>query len=233
MPFKLAPITLLIASCVLAGLLVAQPARGQGEGSISGQLVLIEDGEASDDPEEFRQAVVYFEPAAGASVEAAAEPLIMTTRRRQFEPRVLVVTAGSQVIFPNEDPILHNVFSTSANNPFDLGLYGRSEGKIHRFDQPGLVRVFCNVHPAMSAHIVVLDTPHFVVPEGDGRFSLDQLPPGAGRLTIWHERAEPRQIELDIGDKLADIGTTELALTVRQLGQQRDRVRRPVRRGRY
>ncbi|TVR95029.1 MAG: hypothetical protein EA418_08855 [Wenzhouxiangellaceae bacterium] len=218
---------------MLAGLLVAQPARAQGAGSISGQLILIEDGAALKDPDEFRQAVVYFEPGAGAFVEATAEPLIMTTRRRQFEPRVLVVTAGTEVIFPNEDPILHNVFSTSANNAFDLGLYGRSEGKIHRFDQPGLVRVFCNVHPAMSAHIVVLDTPHFVVPDGDGRFTLSGLPPGPGRLTLWHERAEPMQLEQTIADRRIDIGITELQLTVRQLGQQRERVRRPVRRGRY
>jgi len=206
---------------------------GLSEGSISGRLVLLENGEAVSDPDEFGQAVAYFEPSADVPVEAAPEPLIMTTRRRQFEPRVLVVTVGSEVIFPNEDPILHNVFSSSANNPFDLGLYARSEGKTHRFEQPGLVRVFCNVHPAMSAHIVVLDTPHFAIPDSDGNFRLDHLPPGPGRLTVWHERAEPRQIELDIGDRLVDTGTAELPLTVRQLRQQRERIRRPARRGRY
>ncbi len=223
-------VTLLLT---LLGLALAAPALALGEGAISGRLVLLEDGEAINEPGEFQQAVVYFEPAAAASVEPASEPLTMTTQRRQFEPRVLVVTAGSEVIFPNEDPILHNVFSTSASNRFDLGLYGRGEGKTHRFEQPGLVRVFCNVHPAMSAHIVVLDTPHFVVPDENGHFRLDQLPPGPGRLTVWHERAEPRQFELEIADTLLDTGTAELPLTVRQLGQQRERIRRPIRRGRY
>ena len=229
--FQLMLLALLLAPMFAASSALADLAFEAG--SISGHLVLVEDGSASDDPDEFAQAVVYFEPRAKVAVAAADQPLVMTTRRRQFEPRVLVLTAGSEVVFPNEDPILHNVFSSSASNRFDLGLYGRSEGKIHRFDQAGLVRVFCNVHPAMSAHIVVLDTPYFVVPESDGRFALNDLPQGPGRLTLWHERAEARHLELEVTAGRQDLGTTELALTIRQLGQQRERMRRPPRRGRY
>jgi plastocyanin len=202
-------------------------------GSISGQLVLIEDGEVLGDGREFASAVVYFHPQDATTVPAAEQPHLMTTRRRQFDPRVLTITTGSEVIFPNEDPILHNVFSSSAGNAFDLGLYARSEGKTHRFDRPGLVRVFCNVHPAMSAHIVVLDTAHFISPDKHGRFRLSDLPAGPGRLTVWHERSEPlhRDMVIERGD--SDIGQVELALTVRQIAPQRERLRRPPRRGRY
>ncbi|TVQ41593.1 MAG: hypothetical protein EA370_01660 [Wenzhouxiangella sp.] len=217
---------------VVAAALVGQAGAAQNA-TVSGRLILVEDGSAVEDAAEFEHAVVYFRPDNLDAVQAPAEALAMTTSRRQFQPRVLTITPGTEVIFPNEDPILHNVFSSSAGNRFDLGLYGRSDGKTHRFDQPGLVRVFCNVHPAMSAHILVVDTPHFVTPNDEGHFVIHDLPLGPGRLTLWHERAEARHIDLDLhGGELA-LEATELPLTIRQLGQQRDRIRRPTRRGRY
>lgn len=71
-----------------------------------------------------------------------------------------MVPAGSTVRFPNQDSILHNVFSVSRANRFDLGLYRRGEGKSATFRQPGVVRVFCNVHHSMVAYVVVVETPH-------------------------------------------------------------------------
>jgi plastocyanin len=198
---------------------------------IRGQLRLFEeDGTPVTDRRELANAVVYFEPDEPPELHPPEQPLVMTTQRREFVPRVLPVVAGTTVRFPNEDPILHNVFSTSPGNRFDLGVYGESPGKSHRFDHPGLVRVFCNVHSAMSAHIVVVNSPHFTVPDRDGRFSLEGLPPGPGRLTFWHERAEPDRmlVELDAGDDLEH--DRQLELTVRQAAPTRERFRR---RGRY
>jgi plastocyanin len=137
------------------------------------------------------QAVVYFEPAGGAPPRRAEVPFEMVTRQKQFLPRVLVVPRGARVRFPNQDPILHNVFSVSPGNFFDLGLYNQGPGKEQKLDQPGLVRVFCNVHHSMVAYILVLDTPYYTQPGPDGRFSLSGLPKGPGRLTVWHEQTEP------------------------------------------
>ena len=152
------------------------------------------------------QAVVYWEPAGwepegGAKARAAtapAAPFVMTTRKKQFTPRLLTVPRGSRVRFPNQDPILHNVFSVSPGNAFDLGLYRAGEGKTQRFEQPGLVRVFCNVHHDMVAYVLVLDTPYYVSPEADGSFVLSGVPPGKGRLTVWHEQAEPWTADLQL-----------------------------------
>lgn len=144
------------------------------------------------------QAVVYWEPAGGAKARAATAPFVMTTRKKQFTPRLLTVLRGSQVRFPNQDPILHNVFSVSPGNVFDLGLYRAGEGKTQRFEQPGLVRVFCNVHHDMVAYVLVLDTPYFVAPKADGSFVLSGIPPGKGRLTVWHEQAEPWTADLQL-----------------------------------
>lgn len=147
---------------------------------------------------DIKQAVVYYEPAAPASLRAAEAPLEMVTRKKEFLPRVLAVPKGSRVRFPNQDPILHNVFSVSGGNKFDLGLYKRGPGKEKRFEEPGLVRVYCNVHHNMVANILVLDTPFFVSPGPTGEFVLTGLPRGKGKLTVWHEQAEPWAIEVDV-----------------------------------
>jgi hypothetical protein len=105
---------------------------------------------------------------------------------------------GSRVRFPNEDVILHNVFSVSGDNSFDLGLYRRGKGKEQKFDQPGLVRVFCNVHHSMVGYILVLQSPYVATPDAEGRFVLTGLPRGPGRLTVWHEQAEPASMEVQV-----------------------------------
>jgi plastocyanin len=138
--------------------------------------------------EEAAEAVVYWRPREPVTLEPPAEPLVVTTLRKTFIPRTLPLVVGSRVRFPNADPILHNVFSTTPGNAFDTGLYGTGEGETVTFTQPGLVRIYCNVHQSMVGHILVLDTPHYTRPDRGGRFQLE-LPPGAGELFVWHERA--------------------------------------------
>ena len=142
-------------------------------------------------PEEAQDAVVYFRPKQPPKVKAAAAPYVMGTRRKQFTPRVLPITLGSQIRFPNEDPILHNAFSTSKDNAFDVGLYGEGEGQAVTFNHVGYVRVYCNVHHSMIGHVLVLDTPYFTRPDSSGNFRLGDVPAVAGDLVVWHERATP------------------------------------------
>ena len=146
-----------------------------------------------------RQAVVYFEPAGPASAPVRAEKTFeMVTRDKGFVPRILAVPKGSRVRFPNDDPILHNVFSVSPGNAFDLGLYKKGPGKEKTFETPGLARIYCNVHPAMVAYVLVVDTPYVATPGEDGSFVLTGLPKGAGKLTVWHEQAEPWTVSVQL-----------------------------------
>ena len=145
-----------------------------------------------------KQAIVYYEPASPQPSRAAGASFEMVTRKKEFTPRVLAVPQGSRVRFPNQDPILHNVFSVSGENKFDLGLYRMGPGKDKRFEEPGLVRVYCNVHHDMVASILVLDTPYFTSPGSTGEFALTGLPRGKGKLTVWHEQAEPWSMEVEL-----------------------------------
>jgi plastocyanin len=116
-------------------------------------------------------------------------------KNKSFIPRVLGVPVQSLIEFPNDDLIFHNVFSLSGPEPFDLGLYRNGESPSRTFAQPGLYRVFCNIHSHMSALILVVPTPHVVLAGSDGRFVLD-LPPGRYRLTALSERASPVSVEV-------------------------------------
>jgi len=177
-----------LAAAVLAGFaLLGPPAAAAVE--LNGSVAVSGRGAGPEG------AVVYYQPAAGAP---AVKPLELTleTRGKEFVPRVLVLPVGSRVRFPNRDPILHNVFSVSGGNSFDLGLYAEGPGKTHTFDDTGLVRVYCNVHHSMVAYVLVLDTPFYTVPGADGRWTLHGLPEGPGRLTVWHERGEEQSREL-------------------------------------
>lgn len=105
-----------------------------------------------------------------------------------FVPRVVAVPVGSDVTFPNDDPFYHNVFSLSRVRTFNLGRYPRGQTRIVRFDRPGIVRVFCDIHSHMTATVMVFNHPWFAMPDVDGRFELPEVPPGDREITAWHER---------------------------------------------
>jgi plastocyanin len=113
----------------------------------------------------------------------------MRQKDKTFIPHILAIAAGTYVDFPNDDPIFHNAFSSYNGQLFDLSLYAPGSSKSVRFSRPGIVRVFCNIHSAMSAVIVVLPTPWFTTTGRDGSFQIPNVPPGEYQLTVFHERA--------------------------------------------
>jgi len=139
-------------------------------------------------------AVVYAEPLDSAAPRAPRR-VTLTQKNKTFQPRVLAVPIGSTVDFPNNDGLYHNVFSLSAPQPFDLGLYRAGESRSRTFTAPGVYRVFCNIHPQMSAVVVVAPTAYATVAASDGSYMLD-LPPGRYRVTAMSERAAPVTVEV-------------------------------------
>ena len=119
---------------------------------------------------------------------------VMLQKNKMFTPHILPVVAGTKIDFPNADPIFHNAFSSYSGQIFDIGLYPPGTSRSVRFERPGIVRVFCNIHPTMSAIILVLTTPDFVVTRHDGGFHLD-VPPGSYDLAIFHERTTEQSLQ--------------------------------------
>jgi plastocyanin len=137
---------------------------------------------------DLRPGLVYLEEAPrGAFEDFQPGRAVMDQRRETFVPRLLAITTGSTVDFPNSDSTFHNVFSLSRPKRFDLGRYAAGKSKSVRFDRPGVVRVFCDIHSHMSAFIVVFNHPYFRVTDVEGRFRIDNIPAGTYNVVGWYE----------------------------------------------
>ena len=137
-----------------------------------------------------RRSVVYLDPAPRGAFDAREEPRARLDQRdEQFVPHVLAIVAGTTVDFPNNDRTYHNVFSLSKTRSFDLGRYAAGHSKAIRFDRPGIVRVFCDIHSHMSAFILVFAHRYFAVTDDNGRYRIDNIPPGAYTVVAWNEAA--------------------------------------------
>jgi len=143
--------------------------------------------------------LVMLWPKGGKAVKRGAKFRVIEQRNKTFAPHLMAVPVGSTVAFPNFDSIYHNVFSLSQPQRFDLGLYKSGDMRQVVFDKPGIIRLGCNIHANMSAYLVVVDAPHYVVSEQDGNFSFRSLRPGKYRIQAWSEQSsEPVSSEITI-----------------------------------
>lgn len=158
---------------------------------VSGTLEVILKGEKKKD--DLSSVVVYLDEMKEAGPVESKKDFSMSTKNKELSPRAMAVPVGSKVVFPNYDPIFHNLFSVSAPNDFDLGLYKGGASKSHSFAKPGIVRVFCNVHPQMSATIVVANSPYFTNADKRGNFDLGEIPDGTYMLKAYTEEGQTEQ----------------------------------------
>jgi len=172
---------------LLAMVLLSLPAQAA---SISGRIRFI--GRA---PGVAAATIVYAEALDGGRTQTGQ--FKMTQKNKSFVPHVLAIPVGSTIAFPNDDSIFHNVFSLSRPNPFDLGLYRAGTSKDRTFATPATYRLFCNIHPQMSAIILVLPTSYITEADAAGNYRFD-MPPGRYRVIAWSERAEPASVELAV-----------------------------------
>jgi plastocyanin len=168
------------ALVLLPTLVAALPAAA---GTVRGRVQLIEKGgrPASD----ITDVVVYVD---GVKAKPTPGKSTMAMKGKSFTPRLVVVPVGGTVEFPNEDPIFHNVFSVSGENRFDLELYKRPKSGSWTFQHPGVARIYCNIHPQMSAVVLVRDNPYYTKTAQDGTFEIPDVPSGKYVLRAWHER---------------------------------------------
>jgi plastocyanin len=175
------------------------------------------------------ETLIRLEPLGVRAPKVAPTRFQMVTRGKMLVPHVLAIPAGSTVDFPNDDPISHNLFSLSSNNAFDLGLYRKGAGKSQKFDTPGLVNVYCNVHPNMSAVIMVMDTPYYAFSDSGGNYSLTNVPAGRYRLIAWNEQGGETESPIEVSAAGMVSGTVALMIDSRnyRLAQHMNKLGKP------
>jgi len=150
---------------------------------------------------QLRDFVVYIDQPLTEKPKPPAQPLeIVTQKDATFKPHVLPIVIGTTIDWPNQDEILHNVYSFSETKQFDLGLY-RDEVKKVTFDKAGRVDVFCSIHSKMHCVILVIENPYFTTTDAKGGFTITNVPPGTYRLKAWHERLPPLVKEITVPGK--------------------------------
>jgi plastocyanin len=182
----------LSAGAVLLALASApvEPAGSAGLGAVAGHVRVARNGAPKNDRS---QVVVYLE---GVPEPRRAGPgPVQKIRQRDlaFSPALVVVRRGDSVEFPNDDKVFHNVFSVSEAAKFDLGLYKSGTSKVVTFREPGVINVYCNIHPEMVAKILVIDTSHYTVTAADGSFRIAGVPPGNYGIVAWQANGEPKR----------------------------------------
>lgn len=136
-----------------------------------------------------QHAVIWL--AATGAPAPPAQKVVLDQRNIAFVPHVLAVRVGTTVEFPNNDKVFHNVFSFRDGKKFDLGMYPKGAVKRIVFDEPGLARLFCNIHPNMAAYVMAIDSPYFAVSSENGTFTISGVPPGTYTYHAWRAGGQP------------------------------------------
>lgn len=192
----MAPLLWLMASLMAASGASAGTANAKSP-VVEGKVTFKEKTLFGETAVQAKNAVVFLEHVDEVTPPPREHPK-MFQQDKSFVPRLLVVTAGTLVDFANEDLVFHNVFSLSQGNEFDLGVYRRGVTKAVRFNQPGVVDVFCNIHPDMIASILVLQNAHYARVADDGRYTL-HVPPGKYVLVAYWDRGVMERKEIEVG----------------------------------
>ncbi len=179
-----------------------ESARQVSTGSINGKIVLI-DGNGK--PLPAIGTLISLTPKQLSNSQSNRSPKthVIDMEQKEYQPRYSTINAGDQVVFVNKDKIQHNVFSSSGSNAFDLGTYGAGLKRAVTLEQPGIVKIYCNIHADMATFVSVGDQNLSTKADEQGRYQIGDLAVGTYELSIWNIRGElKRTIEVKANDSL-------------------------------
>jgi plastocyanin len=166
--------------------------------------------------------VVYLEGAGLRRAGPPAKPALIAQEGASFRPDFAVVAVGQSIDLPNRDDIVHNVFSFSEHNAFDLGLYPQGQMRRITLQHPGVVRVYCSIHESMNATVLVVPSPFFARVDAQGGFAIRGVPPGRYRLHVWSDMLPMQERTLDFTPGSAPL---EIAIEARASPARREAAR--------
>lgn len=184
---------------------LATAAHAGGTGRVVGKVTITDADGTQANADAIIYVVGFKEPPGPTSTQVAQKD-------RRFVPDLVAITVGEHITFPNQDPFLHNVFSQSATRKFDLGSFKRGDAKDKDFRDPGVVDVYCNIHPSMAATILVLPNRRHTHRRGDGTYTIEGVPAGTWQVFAYTRRAT-RPAQAPVTVVAGQDTTVDLALT--------------------
>ena len=188
-------LVVLLGLALAASTFGSQPASAPSSGAatLSGRVTLLLPPKVKIDP---GGSVVWI-PGLKVASPAAGASTAVTSKDKRFDPRILAVSSGTRVTFPNVDSIYHNAFSLSPGNKFDMGLYRKGASRDVILKNPGIVRVYCNIHPDMAASVVVVEGNAYSVVQTDGAYRIEGIRAGRHEVHNWSDVAGEQVVAMD------------------------------------
>ncbi len=175
------------------------PTPAAAPGTVSGRVAIVQKGTPLEDAS---NCVVWLEGVRSPRTPSRPAHVEMKSQGKKFVPRVVAVEKDAEVDFPNVDPIYHNVFSVSPANRFDLGLYRSGGSKAKKFEEPGVVRVYCNIHPQMVGFVLVANSDFIRVTGADGAFRFENVPAGTWEIRAWNEEGGENRAPVTVRSRI-------------------------------
>jgi plastocyanin len=159
------------------------------------------------------QSVVYVNTIPGTTFSPPLQEAVMSQKNLTFVPHILVVQQGTTVQFVNADNEQHNVFWPSVGGnkkaAHNVGTWPQGEKRPYKFEQSGVVPLFCNIHQEMSGFIIVSPTPYFAQTDATGNYKIDNVPDGKYTVVAWHEGMKSQTKPVTV----SGTGTADFALS--------------------
>ena len=172
--------------------------------------------------------VIWLSPVQGNVPFGPGPTVTLVQKNKKFIPHVIAVTQGTEVEFPNQDLFFHNVSSIQQGKTIDLGLYESGAVRKIRFSESGISHIFCNIHPQMSAVVVVLRTKYFAQTDVAGIFQMNHVPPGRYKLEVWHELMTEQELRSQERELTVTPGANEIGeITLRLSNSPKEPFNRP------
>ena len=132
--------------------------------------------------------VVYISAGAPDDSTPPSQPAKFTQKGCQYMPHVLAFEVNQTLEIANEDQTSHNIHPLpKTNREWNKSQPPGTPPLSEKYDKPEFIPVKCNIHPWMHGNFAVLKNSHYAVTQGEGSFTLPNLPPGKYTIIAWHE----------------------------------------------